>query len=441
MESVIGRQQPAGRGRFGRVRSLKFSGREHSGVAVRLPDSRGRGILSRIESNGYGSQNGSGRPSWLLRTVWSRWNTGGIKAFFRPAGGKRTVSVSTNSGLKIPDFSSGAFRNSSQHLLGIDFSPHEQGFLAGMLLFFFVSLFVLTTPQVESIFNSSPFNAPISLEEISAPQALQDSGGAVSGRGDGRHVSADAEDLDISRFQSLSFDTHVVQSGDTLSGIAQRYGITLDTLVSFNQISDSRTVQIGTEFDIPSRSGLRHIVERGESVSSVAGQYSVSVEEILDVNDLDSTTLSVGDELFIPGARMRSTELRLILGELFVKPTAGRMTSGFGTRTDPFTGRRSFHNGVDWANAPGTPVVAAMAGRVVEVGNNRVYGRYVIIDHPEGFQSMYAHLGSTSVREGQRVSQRQRIGGMGNTGRSTGSHLHFSLFENGRPVDPLRHVH
>ena len=310
-----------------------------------------------------------------------------------------------------------------------------------MLLFFFVSLFVLTAPQLERAFTYSPFSASISLEGVSPPGALTAESDAVSAPADDRHVSSDAEDLDISRFESLSFETHVVESGDTLSGIAQQYGITLDTLVSFNQISDSRAVQIGTEFDIPNRSGLRHIVERGDSVNSLAEQYSVSLEQILDANDLDSTNLNIGDELFIPDARMRSTELRLILGELFVMPTTGRKTSGFGTRTDPFTGRRSFHNGVDWANSPGTSVVASMAGRVVEVGNNRVYGRYVIIEHPEGFQSMYGHLSSVAVNQGQRVNQQQRIGGMGNTGRSTGSHLHFSLFENGRPVDPMKHLH
>lgn len=326
-------------------------------------------------------------------------------------------------------------------LLQSDLVPIDQGFVAGCLLFILVGVLSLTSPAVELWLSYAPFPDRIELNTVSVPDALSTEKSANAVSVSDRHVDGAAAELDVSRFETLSFDTHTVQRGETISGVAQRYGITVDTLVSFNQISDSRRVQVGTEFEIPSRSGLRHIVGSGESLSAIAGRYSVAVEDILDANDLQTSSISAGDELFIPGARMRQTELRLILGELFVRPTTGRLTSGFGNRTDPFTGRRSFHNGVDWANAPGTPVVASMAGRVVDIGRNPVYGNYVIIQHPENFQSLYAHLQTITVNQGQYVSQRQRIGAMGNTGRSTGSHLHFSLFENGRPVDPLRHVH
>ena len=326
-------------------------------------------------------------------------------------------------------------------ILQSDLMPVDQGFVAGCLLFILVGVLSLTSPTVELWLSYKPFPNHIELNSVSVPEALNAESAANGASVSDRHVDSAAAALDISRFETLSFDTHTVRSGETISGIARRYGITVDTLVSFNQISDSRRVHVGTEFEIPSRSGLRHIVGSGESLSAIAERYSVAVEDILDANDLQTTSISQGNELFIPGARMRDTELRLILGELFVRPTTGRLTSGFGNRTDPFTGRRSFHNGVDWANAPGTPIVASMAGRVVDVGRNPVYGNYVIIQHPENFQSMYAHLQTINVNRGQYVSQRQRIGAMGNTGRSTGSHLHFSLFENGRPVDPLRHVH
>ena len=441
MESVIGRQHPARRGRIRSIRSPEVSGGGHSGSTPRSHWNRKKGILARIESEEYDRKRSLDRNAWYRRRFRFPVSVASLKELFRTAGGKLAIPTSPGGRVRVSDFSSKGYRNPSEGMLSTSFSPHEQGFLAGLLLFFFLLLFVLTTPEIEQTFKYSPFNAPIDLEAVSAPRALSGERARSPAGTDNRNVSAEAEELDISRFQSLSFDTHVVEAGDTLSGIAQRYGITLDTLVSFNQITDSRAVQIGTEFEIPSRSGLRHIVERGESVYSVAEEYSVSMEDILDVNDLETATLNIGEELFIPDARMRSTELRLILGELFITPTTGRFSSGFGTRADPFTGRRSFHNGVDWTNLPGTPVVASMAGRVVEVGSNRIYGRYVIIEHPEGFQSMYAHLGSVEVTRGQRISQRQRVGAMGNTGRSTGPHLHFSLFENGRPVDPLQHVH
>ncbi|WP_438829573.1 M23 family metallopeptidase [Alkalispirochaeta alkalica] len=111
-------------------------------------------------------------------------------------------------------------------------------------------------------------------------------------------------------------------------------------------------------------------------------------------------------------------------------------------RPDPFTGQRRFHNGVDIVNAMRTPVRAAASGRVVhvesQIGN---YGRFVILRHADGFQTLYAHLDSYSVRVGQNVSRGQQIGAMGNTGRSTGPHLHFSVIHNGRFVNPLRYLH
>ncbi|MFP4643204.1 MAG: peptidoglycan DD-metalloendopeptidase family protein [Spirochaetales bacterium] len=440
MESVIGRQHPARRGRIRSIRSLEISGSGKAGVVSRSSGNRTSGILARIESDHNERKHGSDRNSWYRKRFRSVVASVSLKAFFRGAGEKISIPALPAGRVGVGD-SPKKYRNPSKNLLSISFSPLEQGFLAGMLIFFFLSMLFLTAPQTERALKYSPFDTTVSLDGVSPPQAFSEKEERAASSADDRNVSAEAEELDVSRFQSLSFDTHEVEAGDTLSGIARRYDITLDTLVSFNQISDSRAVQIGTEFKIPSRSGLRHIVERGESVYSVAEKYSVSNEDILDVNDLETATLNVGDELFIPGARMRSTELRLILGELFISPTSGRMSSGFGTRPDPFTGRRSFHNGVDWSNIPGTKVVASMAGRVVEVGTNRIYGRYVIVEHPEGFQSMYGHLGSVDVSKGQRVSQRQRVGTMGNTGRSTGPHLHFSLFENGRPVDPLQHVH
>lgn len=326
-------------------------------------------------------------------------------------------------------------------VLSADLNPLDQGFVAGALLFLCTSLVVIGDPAIARTLSYDPFPESISLDFDAVPEVLGTETSAGRESGANRHVSEESVELDVSRFERLEFEAHTVQSGETLSGIAREYGITLDTLVSFNQISDSRRVQVGTQFDIPSRNGLRHIVERGDSVDAIAQEYSVETDEILDANDMQSVSLNPGDELFIPDARMRQTELRLILGELFIRPATGRFTSGFGNRIDPFTGRRSFHNGVDWTNVPGTPIVASMAGRVAEVGRNPVYGDYVVIEHPENFQSMYAHLSQINVSRGESVSQRQRIGTMGNTGRSTGTHLHFSLFENGRPVDPLRHVH
>ena len=165
----------------------------------------------------------------------------------------------------------------------------------------------------------------------------------------------------------------------------------------------------------------------------------MAVEDILDANDLDTASLLKGQQLFIPGAKMDATSLQRAMGELFIWPLSGnyRITSRFGRRLDPFTGVPSSHTGIDLAIVQGTPIKAAMSGKIAVVGYTNVYGNYVIIDHENGYQTLYAHLQKPApVRKGQRVAQGTQIGAVGNTGYSTGPHLHFTVYKNGKLVDP-----
>lgn len=117
-----------------------------------------------------------------------------------------------------------------------------------------------------------------------------------------------------------------------------------------------------------------------------------------------------------------------------------RQTSGFGYRRDPRGAGRRMHQGVDWAGPSGTPILATASGVVTHAGRQSGFGNLVIIQHDFGIETYYAHLSSISVREGQRVSRGERIGGMGSTGRSTGVHLHYEIRVGGRPINPLTYI-
>lgn len=117
-----------------------------------------------------------------------------------------------------------------------------------------------------------------------------------------------------------------------------------------------------------------------------------------------------------------------------------RLTSNFGYRTDPFTGRASFHAGVDIAGKIGDPVYAAGAGKVITAAKDSSHGKYIVVEHPGGLQSWYLHLSKISISEGDTVTKGQRIGSLGNTGRSTGPHLHFEIVKQEKAVDPLPYL-
>jgi murein DD-endopeptidase MepM/ murein hydrolase activator NlpD len=130
----------------------------------------------------------------------------------------------------------------------------------------------------------------------------------------------------------------------------------------------------------------------------------------------------------------------LLLATPSIWPTFGRVSSGYGWRIHPLTARRQFHYGIDIANLKGTPVRATADGRVVLAGWQGTYGRIVIIDHGHGFSTRYAHNSTILVKPREKVKRGQIIALMGNTGRSTGPHLLYEVWYQGKPVNPLLYV-
>ena len=119
-------------------------------------------------------------------------------------------------------------------------------------------------------------------------------------------------------------------------------------------------------------------------------------------------------------------------------PVNAPVSSAFGMRNDPFTGKPRFHKGIDLAAPAGTPVVAALPGKVVSAGYESGYGNTVLVEHDGGLQTRYGHLASINVKAGDMVTSDDTLGKVGSTGRSTGAHLHFEVIRMGTPVDPAK---
>lgn len=249
-----------------------------------------------------------------------------------------------------------------------------------------------------------------------------------------------AADVSPVVLKSLKVTQYTTQSGDSLSKIANRFKLNIDTLVSWNAIRDARGVAAGTVLQIPNANGLKYTVRRGDTLQGIAHAWGVDFNNLLDSNQLASSVISVGQELFLPNARMNQSDLNRILGSLFMYPVTGPifLSSYFGSRSDPFTGLPSWHNGIDIKENIGTSILAASAGTIADVGFNTTYGNYVIIRHGSGYQTLYGHMTRYVVTRGQKVGQGEKIGEVGTTGLSTGPHVHFSIFHNGEAVDPLK---
>lgn len=240
--------------------------------------------------------------------------------------------------------------------------------------------------------------------------------------------------------QPVAFKNYKVRAGDTIDGISRKFGLSnISTLIAVNNISNVRSLRSGQQLKIPSVDGLIHTVAKGETLNGLSIKYNVTVEDLLDVNDLSSEILSVGSDLFIPGARLDTNSLHKALGEMFAYPITAkwRLSSGYGPRLYPLTGKQSFHTGIDMACPTGTPIKAAMAGKVAYTGVSNVYGYYVIITHYDGYQTLYAHMSKIIAKKGDYVDQGTKIGLVGSTGQSTGPHLHFTVYKNGKLVNPL----
>ena len=237
--------------------------------------------------------------------------------------------------------------------------------------------------------------------------------------------------VDLGKSGTGQISVYIVRTGDTLSEIAEMFGVSANTIIWANDIRGT-SIKVGQELVILPISGVRHVVKSGDTLKSVATKYKADLNDVLLYNGLAiGDKIKSGDVIIIPDGVISATQVSS------VKNSAGAQTypvySGYYIR--PIVGGRKTqgihgNNGVDLAAPTGTPILAAADGRVIvsrSGGYNGGYGSYLVISHPNGTQTLYAHLSKNSVFVGQSVAQGQIIGAVGNTGKSTGSHLHFEI--------------
>jgi len=241
----------------------------------------------------------------------------------------------------------------------------------------------------------------------------------------------------FSKPRILLYDTYVVKSGDNISTLAIIFGLNQDTIISINKITNTRLLQINKVLKLPNQDGILHKVSKDDTLVSIAEKYKADAQAIQIVNELFTDDIATGTDLFIPGAKLDFVSLQEINGDLFLWPISGIVTSAYGYRRSPFNeSLREFHSGIDIRGGMGTPIKAAMSGRVDRVGYDNSLGNYVIINHHSGYRTLYGHLSVIRVKTGAYVAMGERIGDVGSTGLSTGPHLHFTVYKNGVTVNP-----
>jgi LysM repeat protein len=220
---------------------------------------------------------------------------------------------------------------------------------------------------------------------------------------------------------------YVVRPGDTLSVIASMFNVSVNTIIWANNLKNASDIAPGDVLTILPVTGLRHTVAKGETLASLAKKYGGDVTEVEQFNGLKTgSALTVGQVIIIPNGEETPTatgggSTKPDYKGYYLRPLA------IGVCTQGLHG----HNGVDLGAPAGTAVRAAAGGTVIVAGRlgawNGGYGNYLVVKHANGTETLYAHLSSYKAGVGQKVAQGETIGTVGNTGLSTGNHLHFEV--------------
>ncbi len=239
--------------------------------------------------------------------------------------------------------------------------------------------------------------------------------------------------------------THVVARGETLGQIASQMGVTLEQIMADNNLVSASEITVG-ETLYASSEGLVHVIKSGQTLTDISATYGVAIDRIAQANGIsDPGRIFAGERIIIPGAttNLWQAVVRLSHGQQvrFIWPLEGEITSPFGWRVHPVLGMRHHHNGIDIDVPVGTMVRAAAPGKVHLIQDDpEGYGTVIVLEHTDGYLTLYGHLSTVLVTKGQYVEAGQPIAESGNTGLSTGPHLHFEIRNGEFPVDPQRYL-
>ena len=236
---------------------------------------------------------------------------------------------------------------------------------------------------------------------------------------------------------ALAFFRYRRREAEDLLSVAARINLPYETLSTLNGVKSMDAFKRLEWIVLPNQPGLFVPLDPRNDLEAIMLSWRNRREDTVApvVVALPGGTRSL---LFFPGDRFHPVERAYFLRILFRSPLpGGHLTSGYGIRANPFGGHPQFHNGIDLAAPEGTEVLAAREGRVTDLGYHEIYGKYILISHENGYETLYGHLSVIGVALNNQVRSGTIIGEVGSTGWSTGSHLHFEVRKKGVPRDPL----
>lgn len=303
------------------------------------------------------------------------------------------------------------------------------------------SIFLPTVSAVEEVSPTSQtmnLMKPVVVDDDDVNGAIEDentSSELLSATTGSLRVST--EDVDYPANDSIS--VYEVKKGDSLAAVAKLFGVSKNTIMWANDLK-SQNITPGDTLVILPMTGIKHVVKKGDNVASIAKKYKADSNDIAKFNGISTTdSLTIGDTILVPEGELAITNTvktssgKIIITGKISASYSNDAPAGFlvrpllgGKKTQGLHGR----NGIDFGAPIGNPVYSSAEGRVILAkmgGYNGGYGNYIIISHDNNIQTVYGHLSQVNVIAGQSVSQGQLIGKVGNTGRSTGPHLHFEV--------------